>query len=204
MYPNNTTNYGYSSYTSNSSNNNNSTYTYTSQNSSTNYYNTSTTNTGTESREEMVKRLYRTILGRDPDPNGLNYFLTSTYLTESQIAKMMYESTEHAEILKRAKDVNAMIMKLDSAIRELTIAQNKVQQQESLLVKYKEFFNNQYGRDNIAYDPLSDNYSFQSNEVSSPDTSTNQQHVYINDPFAEEEKPQKGIKGIFQKLFGFD
>lgn len=204
MYPNSSTNYGYSSYTSTTpTNNTNSTYTNLQSNNA-NYYNTSTRNTGSESREEMVKRLYRTILGRDPDPNGLNYFLTNTYLTESQIAKMMYESTEHVEILKRAKDVNAMIIKLDSAIRDLTIAQNKVQQLEVLLEKYKQFFNNQYSKDNTTYDPLLDNSNYSSDEVNAQNTPASEQPVYINDPFAEEEKPKKGIGGIFQKLFGFD
>lgn len=204
MYPNSSTNYGYSSYTSTTpTNNTNPTYTNLQSNNA-NYYNTSTTNTGSESREEMVKRLYRTILGRDPDPNGLNYFLTNTYLTESQIAKMMYESTEHVEILKRAKDVNAMIIKLDSAIRDLTIAQNKVQQLEVLLEKYKQFFNNQYSKDNTTYDPLLDNSNYSSDEVNAQNTPASEQHVYINDPFAEEEKQQKGIRGVLQKLFGFD
>ncbi len=204
MYPNSTTSYGYSSYSSTSPTNYTNSKDSNLQSNNTNNYGTSTTNTGGESREEMIKRLYRTILGRDPDANGLNYFLTNTYLTESQIAKMIYESTEHVEILKRAKDVNAMIIKLDSAIRDLTIAQNKVQQLEALLEKYKKFFNNQYGKDNTTYDPLSDNYSYSNDDANSQDTTENQQHVYITDPFVEEEKPQKGIRGIFQKLFGFD
>jgi hypothetical protein len=83
-----------------------------------------------ETRRDMISRLYKSILGREADTAGLNFFLFNSNITESEIAKEMYESTEHQEIISKAKDVREMISKLQEASKKVRDLEMKLQNSE--------------------------------------------------------------------------
>jgi uncharacterized membrane protein YccC len=105
------------------------------QNNTVNMQNTyPTTN---ESRKDTVSRLYNSILGREADQAGLNYYLFNTHITELQIAQEMYESTEHTNILARAKDIREMIRKTDEATKRMANMDYTLQSLQTLNENYK-------------------------------------------------------------------
>lgn len=91
----------------------------------------------TETRREMITRLYERILGREPDQYGMNYYLFNTTISENQIAKDMYESVEHAEMLDKAKDVRDMVMRMDQRMQEIRDQKIRLQNLETLAENYK-------------------------------------------------------------------
>lgn len=90
-----------------------------------------------ESRREMVTRLYERILGREPDQYGMNYYLFNGQITELEIAREMYESTEHLDILGKAKDVRETVLRLDYKLKQIRDLQIQVQNLETLGENYK-------------------------------------------------------------------
>lgn len=90
-----------------------------------------------ESRKDMVSRLYRTILGREADIAGLNYYLYNTQLTEPQIAKEMFESTEHVDLVSKAKDIREMIKKTEETQKKMSEMEFTLQSLQTLNVNYK-------------------------------------------------------------------
>jgi len=97
-----------------------------------NYFNTSQ-----ESRKDMISRLYRFILGREPDIAGLNYYLYNTQLSEAQISKEMYESTEHADLVSKAKDIREMVKVTEDATKKMKDMEYNLQSLQVLNDNYK-------------------------------------------------------------------
>lgn len=102
-----------------------------------NYGNTQTPPTPPETRRDMITRLYRRILGREPDNAGLNYYLFNTHIAEQQIARDMYESTEHQDFIKKALDVRDMIKKLEENEAHLKEIEARLINAETLAKNYK-------------------------------------------------------------------
>lgn len=168
-----------------------------SQTSQINMQNSNKTTNGTtkESREAMIKRLYRTILGRDPEPNGLNYFLNNN-LTEEQVAKEMYESTEHVDILKTAKDVREVILKYKEATEKIQTLENKLAATENLLQKYKTLLSEYETQKNIK-DTNEEANSYQMNQ-------NYVQEIILEDPFENSSGSKNKIVGLIKDWFKFD
>jgi hypothetical protein len=91
----------------------------------------------TESRQDMIKRLYNTILGREPDVSGLNYFLYNTNLTEFDIAREMYESTEHAELLSKAKKIRKFTKENSEIQKQMSDMQYRLSSLEAINENFK-------------------------------------------------------------------
>lgn len=56
-----------------------------------------------EEREEMIKKVYQYVLGRDATVRDINYYKYST-LGEKDIAKQLLDSQEHKDILNNARE----------------------------------------------------------------------------------------------------
>ena len=56
-----------------------------------------------EERKEMVIRLYKKILGREPNQNDLNYFI-NIGITEDKLIKRMIDSQEHLDLVNSKLD----------------------------------------------------------------------------------------------------
>lgn len=129
-----------------------------------NYQASSIPNSTPETRRDMITRLYKIILGREPDNDGLNYYLYNTQIPEAQIASEMYESTDHQELLQRAQDVREMIKKLEDEKKQSRDLQTKLANAEALIESYKQLIQKQnhlLGQSNIdmsQYDASSENY----------------------------------------------
>ncbi len=92
-------------------------------------------------RKDMITRLYRTILGRDPDTAGLNYYLYNTHISELQIARDMFESIEHNEMLMKSKDIREMIRKTEEANKRMNDMEYTLQSLQTLNENYKNLIN---------------------------------------------------------------
>jgi hypothetical protein len=182
-----------------------------------NYGYTPTNAAPPETRRDMITRLYRRILGREPDAAGLNYYLFNTQIPELQIAREMYESTEHQDNLKKARDVRDMVKKLaenDARLKEIEV---KLQNADSLAKNYKLLVDQKTQIINELRAQTGDYSSEQINVA--PQTQAELQHtvpphiqpydqyeegILLNDPFAEDyEQRGKGCMGTIRKWLRF-
>lgn len=122
-----------------------------------------------EPRVEMIKRLYRSILGREADTAGLNYYLYNTQIPESQIASEMYSSTEHNELLTKAKDIREMIEKMEANTKKMADMEYQMNNLQVLNDNYKTLIEqktqiiNQL-RGNLPYDQQTPEHMHEENE----------------------------------------
>jgi hypothetical protein len=163
-----------------------------------------------EPRRDMITRLYKQILGREPDTAGLNYYLFNTNITEAQISKEMYESTEHQSIVNRSKDVREMITKLEDYNRENSELKTKLQNAESLNANYKILLDQKTQIINSMKSSggTVQSYSQQQQEPKqqpqqNPFQNNDQQGLILEDPFSDEPKKGKGCIGWVKSLFSF-
>ncbi len=173
-----------------------------------------------QSRVELITRLYRTILGRDPDSVGLEYYLRNSFIPEHQIAKDMYESTEHADLLMKAKDVMDMLARLNDITQQLKKLKEENQQLKqindtlaAMVQSYKSVLGSSHPTTShtMQQDTVSapQNINVQTNAATIGTSSSKQQQeeqtYIIPDPFAEEEnKRNNPIKRALSSWFKFD
>lgn len=184
-----------------------------------------------EPRREMITRLYRTILGREPDTAGMNYYLFNTHLSEAQISKEMYESTEHAELLMKAKDVKDMIRIVDESNKKCKEMKSTIESLQVIIKNYKslldhknelinqlrqtlelgnsvqDIYVNPYQNSNEQNVPKSQNHDNNSHQVVSNEGHMehgNDGSFLLKDPFEEEYTPGKGIIDRIRNWFKFD
>ena len=162
-----------------------------------------------ETRRDMISRLYKSILGREADNAGLNYYLFNTSIQEHQIAKDMYESTEHLQILTKAKDVREMVLKLEEYSKRVSELERKLKSSDELCQNYKSLLD----QERQMFAALHNNPEATVNQtphdaaneyLSTEDQSAhNEEGIYLQDPFADDYKPKgKGIFGRLKSLFG--
>jgi regulator of replication initiation timing len=181
-----------------------------------------------KARFELIRRLYRTILGREPDDVGLDYYLRNSFIPEHQIAKDMYESTEHADLLMKAKDVIEMLAKLNDLTQQLKKLQEENQHLKQLnenltliIQSYKSVLQTSYSTTPVNSQRISDSETSYptsqygeaaTNNPTVPtqihtkkQTQPGQQDYIIPDPFAEgTEKATNPIKRVISSWFHFD
>ncbi len=166
----------------------------------------------TEPRRDMIARLYKQILGREPDNTGLNYYLFNTSIPEHQIARDMYESTEHLEMLNKAKDIREMIKKLENEGKKNKDLELRLRNAEELVVNYKKLLDQKTNTINALQQGSAP--GTQKEEILTQQTVHDQQDkkpsvqtsegTFISDPFAEDEKSRlKGCLGSIAKWFRF-
>jgi Domain of unknown function (DUF4214) len=178
-----------------------------------------------ETRRDMITRLYQRILGREPDSAGLNYYLFNTQIAELQIAREMYESTEHQDLLAKAKDIREMVKKMEAnngMVRELEMnfknAQILANNYKTLVDQKSHIINDLRSQLNL---PNQENFNTapqtmdepnvqydhrQEHSQAQPDTTYDEyvEGVVLNDPFADDYQPKgKGCFGWVKKWFSF-
>lgn len=159
-----------------------------------------------ESRKDMITRLYRTILGREPDMAGLNYYLYNTHISELQIAKDMFESTEHADILMKAKDIREMIKRSDESLKKVSEMQYSLDSLKSLNENYKtlleqktQIINQLRAQLGIAEEENTSNTNINQSQIVDPSDS-----IVLMDPFEEDYSSRKGCMGWIKNWFKFN
>ncbi len=78
-------------------------------------------------RVQDITQLYHTVLGRDPDQSGLDYYFSSK-MTIDQIRKAMVESSEHQQLLQRAYSCGVSANVVSEAQQLLGTAYQKISQ----------------------------------------------------------------------------
>lgn len=162
--------------------------------------------TQSENRKDMITRLFRTILGREPDDAALNYYLFNSNISEFDIAKDMYESVEHQEIIKKAIDVIQMIQHTESITNQMNQLQFTLNSQQELIESYKALLSQpkyqtdvQYLDQNDQYqDQASNNYEqqyYDSNDNNIRDNNNYESTMLLEDPFEGDDH-----KGFFSRL----
>jgi Domain of unknown function (DUF4214) len=171
-----------------------------------------------EPRTDMITRLYRTILGREPDQAGLNYYLFNTQIPELQIAREMIESTEHNDILAKARDIREMIKKTEEATKGMADMEFTLQSLQNLSESYKnlidqktQIINDLRGRLGITNENSYDNQevhyshqSFQSNSNQNNPQFSQESDFLLNDPFANESENRIGCINWIKSWFKFN
>ncbi len=183
-----------------------------------------------QNRIDLIRKLYRTILGREPDDAGLEYYLRNSFIPEHQIAKDMYESKEHADLLMKAKDVMEMISKLNDITQQLKALQEENQRLKQLnenltaiVQSYKSILESSYPttpntmqQSIISASSSTDVANVQSSVAPTGTSSSTQlqpqqaqqqgEPTYIiPDPFADEENNNRNpIKRALSSWFKFD
>lgn len=170
-----------------------------------------------ETRRDMITRLYKRILGREPDNAGLNYYLFNTQIPEMQIAREMYESTEHKDILARSKDVREMVLKLEENNKKLSEIETKLGNAESLVQNYKILIDqktqiinslkgklNEADQESMNMPPQTQDDISQTQNPEQMSQSSFEESMVLDDPFADDYKPKgKGCMGSIKKWLSF-
>lgn len=87
---------------------------------------------GANPRREMLSKLYRQILGREPDMKGTSYYLyTNHSATEDQIRKEMTESTEHLDLVKNAHKADQSEKRVHDLEEEVSIARSTIEAKDN-------------------------------------------------------------------------
>jgi hypothetical protein len=163
-----------------------------------------------EPRRDMVVRLYKEILGREADNAGLNYYLANYQISEAEIARDMYQSTEHQEVLTAAKDVREMIQKVADYEHKSGELELRLQNAESLANNYKILLEQKAQVINELKYTAETHETTEHPQGLHDDTyikpyNDNVEGVVLPDPFAEDyDKPRKGCLGMIKGLFKFN
>jgi hypothetical protein len=168
----------------------------------------------TEPRKDMIARLYKTILGREADTAGLNYYLYNTYLGEAQIAKEMYESTEHNEMLAKARDIREMVKRTEEAHKKMTDMELTLHSLQALNDSYKNLLDQKSHVINQikAEYKIEDFSKFNPNQETAPSTSHTTESLaaeqtisdyILEDPFEGESTRRKSIVNWLKGWFEF-
>lgn len=91
-----------------------------------------------QARRQMVAKLYNEVLGREMDIKGSSYYLFSNpSLTEEQIRKEMTESTEHLEIVKKARGSEDQEKRVRELEEEVSILRSNLEAKDNELVNFQ-------------------------------------------------------------------
>ncbi len=84
-----------------------------------------------EQRKEMINKIYKKILGKEPAQNDLNYYL-NIGVSEDQLIKKLTESKDFEQMVEDAKECSDIKTKFDRMEAELNELRTKVKDQESM------------------------------------------------------------------------
>ncbi len=77
-------------------------------------------------KNQIITNLYKTVLGRDPDPNALMYYISQTEIDENVIRKQMVESEEHKKILEEYKKITALKKEIENLKKNIELTEKRV------------------------------------------------------------------------------
>lgn len=95
-----------------------------------------------EEKQENIKKLYQKVLGRNPDPQGLNYY-SASQMSEEALIKLMVDSQEHKNIIKAAREcvnTKALLSRKEAEAADL---QSRLADKEVEIKKLGEYLRNQ-------------------------------------------------------------
>ena len=139
----------------------------------------------TQNRREMVKKLYREVLGKEADMKGISYYMyTKPTITEEQIREEMTQSTEHLEMVKKAKEHEKLKKEKDEQKEAASILRVNLEAKENELANMQKLLQMKNVEIQRARQPV---------QVAPTPASTPQ--IDTNRP--------KGCAGFFRNLFGF-
>lgn len=88
-------------------------------------------------RIELIKKLYKIILGRQPTNQEIYYFTKNSELTEHTIAKILYRSSEHLNLITAGQKVNEIKSKIDEYLEIIQKLKKEREEHIHLLNAYR-------------------------------------------------------------------
>lgn len=92
-----------------------------------------------DEKKNLVTRLYQKVLGRNPDPRGLQYYANSQ-MSEEALMKLMIDSAEHKNIIKAARDYVSTKSLLDKREREIKELKAKINDKDEEIQSLTQYF----------------------------------------------------------------
>jgi hypothetical protein len=98
-----------------------------------------------EERKEMIKKVYKRILGKEPNQSDLNYNL-NVAVSEDDLTKKLLEGKEHEEMVKDASEAKDLRNKAAKAESELANIKGRINDLEAMSVNLNKLLahKNQY------------------------------------------------------------
>lgn len=84
-----------------------------------------------QNKNQIITSLYRSVLGRDPDPNALMYYISQPEINEDVVRKQMLESEEHKKILEEYKGIPSLKKQIEDTKKGDEIEQKKLQDKQA-------------------------------------------------------------------------
>ncbi|MFS8130921.1 MAG: N-acetylmuramoyl-L-alanine amidase [Candidatus Dojkabacteria bacterium] len=85
-----------------------------------------------EERKEMIKKVYKQILGKEPNQNDLNFNL-NTAVSEDDLTKKLLEGKEHEDMVKEASEVKDLRSKATKAESELATISGSISDMKEMI-----------------------------------------------------------------------
>lgn len=92
-----------------------------------------------DEKKQMLTRLYQKVLGRNPDPKGLNYY-SNSQMSEEALMKLMIDSKEHKAVVKAAKDYVTTKSELNRAESEIKHLKSSLADKEEEIETLRSYF----------------------------------------------------------------
>ena len=149
-------------------------------------------------RRESIKKLYQLILGRPADTNGIAYYMVHAEITEERIMHDMFESTEHQEMIKKAREMTNLLQQLNELKTKLNIKERELIEKNAMIQNY-EAIKNEQGTGNYQSNGFVQNHP----EPVNTDHNQQVQQSYPTFPnFGSEQPKKKGIIGFIKSVMG--
>lgn len=85
-----------------------------------------------QQRKEMIEKTYMKLLGRKPSQSDLNYFLNQG-ITEADLIRKMFDSQEHADIIKAKEDYKKLHTEHEKLKTQLSRMKATINDQKQML-----------------------------------------------------------------------
>jgi len=160
-----------------------------------------------EEKTEMIKKIYKEILGKEPDPRDLSYFRFSP-MEEEELREHLLKGEEHKELIKKGNEFKELQEQLDTHKAKVKVLESKIQDQieefnqlHNLLKEKNRYIRQLRGNYNIQYGHTNEqqpepivNEDISDSEVQN-DVDEQKSHDYVAKPqpsnhFQEPAQPQ--------------
>jgi hypothetical protein len=160
-----------------------------------------TSGNGNGDKTEKIKKIFKEVLGKDPEPRDLSYYRFSP-MSEDEIKQQLLTGKEHKDLIKKGnehKDLNEQLITQKAKVKVLN---GKIEDQ---LEEFKQLHNllkakNRYIRE------LREQLENKSPQIKSADTDTSQGNIppeppiphFTNDLGSQNTKKKSVFTGIFR------
>lgn len=148
-------------------------------------------------RREEIKKLYKLILGREADTNGVTYYMVHTDIPLERIVLDMIESTDHAKIVEQSKQCEQLSTLNNELEKQKQSLQKELSEKQQLLLNYdaitQEKSNSSQEPQNYEYPP----YNTEQNPTYQPPIDPSQ---YEN--VGQQTHSKKGVVGFLKSVMG--